>query len=233
MNISDLKSIILDLFFPNRCPLCGKVVNWQISYCDKCYENLSRTGDELCHGCGNIASSCSCDEENFSFLRCYAAFYYEDVVKSAIVYLKHTPNDIFPGIVAEKILQDMESDCYKFKADCVVPVPMAKLKRNQRGFNQADVLAKALADALDIPLEANVLKKRNSLVAQHELTAESRRRNVKHLYEKTDTDKLKGKIVILCDDVMTTGSTLNECSKLLIEMGAAAVIIAVAATTIK
>ncbi len=227
------KDFIIDLFFPNRCPLCGRVIRWDFPYCEKCYDELPWTGKELCHGCGNDIVQCVCDKENFHFIRCYAAFYYMDVAKSAIIYLKRTNNRIFPNIFAEKIYDDMCEDPYKFKADFIVPVPMSKMKLSRRGYNQAEVLAKSLSEVLKVPLKNDALVKHESLIAQHKLSANMRRNNVRHLYEKGNADGIEGKVVILCDDVMTTGSTLNQCAGLLTEMGAAAVIIAVAATTLK
>lgn len=231
MNQDNIKRILIDLIFPNRCPLCGKVIHWSIDYCESCFRELPETGDELCRGCGNI--DCTCRKDEPDYIRCYPAFYYDSSAKSAVVYLKKTKNYIFPKMVAEKVVSDMSADKYNFKIDCIVPVPMTKSKLRIRGFNQAEVIAEAIAELLEVPVEANVLLKKRSFREQHTLSSFSRKRNAEHIYLKTDSDVIKDKTVLLCDDVTTTGSTLNKCAKLLIEMGAAAVIAAAAATTIK
>ena len=122
MKIENIKRILIDLIFPNRCPLCGNVIHWSLDYCDVCFKNLPETGDELCNRCGN--DPCICRDKKFYFLRCYAAYYYCGTARSAVIYLKNTRNDIFPRMAAEKIVSDMKSDSYHFKIDCIVPVPM-------------------------------------------------------------------------------------------------------------
>ena len=231
MTLDNMKRILIDLIFPNRCPLCGNVIHWSIDYCDKCYSDLPETGDEFCHRCGN--DTCICRDKDFSFLICYSAYYYHGTARSAVIYLKNTRNYIFPRMAAEKIVSDMKSDTYYFEVDCIVPVPMTASKQRRRGYNQAEVIAEALSELLNVPIVNNVIIKKHSFKEQHKLTSVSRNRNADKIYIKTDSTAVKDKTVLLCDDVMTTGSTLNKCAEILIEMGAQAVIVAAATTTIK
>lgn len=231
-DIKKVGAFTLDLIFPNRCPLCGEVINWKYEYCQGCFEELPYTGEEFCRGCGNISSSCICHRNENLFSRCYAAFYYLDSAKGGVVYLKNTKNDVFPRLFAEKIRSDIESDSYKFKADCIVPVPMSKTKLRKRGFNQAEVLADALGKQLNIPICSDALVKSISFVAQHKLSAARRKSNASHLYSVGKNIDIKDKTVIIVDDVMTTGSTINSCAEILLEMGAEKIIAAVAASTI-
>lgn len=228
----NVKAFALDLIFPNRCPLCGEVINWKKEYCQTCYDKLPCTGEEFCHGCGNIMSSCICHKNENLFSRCYSAFYYSDSAKGGVVYLKNTKNYVFPRLFAEKIRSDIDSDDYKFKADCIVPVPMTKTKLRKRGFNQAEVLADALGKQLGLPIYGDALVKSISFVAQHKLSAVQRKSNAARLYSAGKNTDLKGKTVIIVDDVMTTGSTINSCAEILLEMGADKIIAAVAASTI-
>lgn len=227
---SDIKRFILDLFFPNRCPLCGKVINWNTDTCGKCLDELPYTGDELCKGCGYNINSCECNDSDFCFLRCYAAFYYKKSGKGGVVYLKNTKNELFPRLFAEKVASDIYGDCFGFNADCIVPVPMTKTKLIKRGYNQAEVLADALASELNIPIVTDAIYKKVSFVAQHNLSASERRKNAFNIFYEGNADSVKGKRVIIVDDVITTGSTVNSCAKILINMGAKAVAVAAAAT---
>lgn len=227
-----LKAFVLDLFFPNRCPLCGNVINWKIEYCNSCYDELPYTGDELCHECGNEISSCTCHDSERFFSRCYAAFYYQGSAKGGVIYLKNTKNDVFPRLFADKTAEDIKADAFISKADCIVPVPMSKLKLRRRGFNQAEVLADALGERLGIPVYRQALIKSESVVAQHKLSANRRKSNAARLYSAGNAAEIKNKTVIIVDDVMTTGSTINSCAEILLEMGANSVIAAVAATTV-
>ncbi len=231
-DIKKAGAFTLDLIFPNRCPLCGEVINWKYEYCQGCFDELPYTGEEFCHGCGNISSSCICHRNENLFSRCYAAFYYLDSAKGGVVYLKNTKNNVFPRLFAEKIKSDIEADPYEFKADFIVPVPMSKTKLRKRGFNQAEVLADALSQQLNIPICNNALVKSISFVAQHKLSATRRKSNASHLYSAGKNIDIKGKTVIIVDDVMTTGSTINSCAEILLEMGAEKIIAAVAASTI-
>ncbi len=164
-------------------------------------------------------------------MRCYAAFYYEGTAKSAVIYLKNTKNNIFPDIAAEKLYDDIAEDSYKFKADFIVPVPVTKRRFNKIGYNHAGLIAEALSDNLGVPVKNDALVKRSSFAAQHTLSSEMRKINAGRLYVPGNPEDIAGKIIILCDDVMTTGATMNECAEILTEMGAAAVIAAVAAAT--
>ena len=231
--MSRTSAYLLDLFFPNRCVLCGNVIKWDIPYCDKCFEELPYTDDEFCNGCGNTVNSCVCRKEKMWFSRCYAAFYYEDTAKSAVIYLKNTKNDIFPRLAAEKIYEDMRLDNYKFKADCIVPVPMTRWKHSVRGYNQAAVIGKALSELMNIPVYENALRRKTTVVAQHMLSMNERKESASRSYYPGNTENIKGKCVILCDDVMTTGSTVKSCAKVLIESGAEKVIVVSATTTVK
>lgn len=226
-----VRELILDFFFPNRCPLCGNVIRWDRECCNECIDNLPETGDELCLGCGNIKENCQCGKGKFLFRRCYAAYYYSGTARSAVLYLKDTKNSLFPRLTAEKICRDMEKDDFIFKADYVVPVPLSRRKLNTRGYNQAAVLGQALADRLDIPVRENLIMRRDTLTDQHSLSSAMRSASAKALYYAEENDDIKGKTIILCDDVITTGSTINECARLLIEMGADMIIAAAAATT--
>lgn len=231
-DIKKAGAFTLDLIFPNRCPLCGEVINWKYEYCQGCFDELPYTGEEFCHGCGNISSSCICHRNENLFSRCYAAFYYLDSAKGGVVYLKNTKNNVFPRLFAEKIRSDIEADPYEFKADFIVPVPMSKTKLRKRGFNQAEVLADALGQQLNIPICNDALVKSISFVAQHKLSATRRKTNASHLYSAGKNIDIKGKTVIIVDDVMTTGSTINSCAEILLGMGAEKIIAAVAASTI-
>ena len=132
------------------------------------------------------------------------------------MYLKNTKNNVFPRLFAEKIRSDIEADPYEFKADFIVPVPMSKTKLRKRGFNQAEVLADALSQQLNIPICNNALVKSISFVAQHKLSATRRKSNASHLYSAGKNIDIKGKTVIIVDDVMTTGSTINSCAEILL-----------------
>ncbi len=102
----------------------------------------------------------------------------------------------------------------------MVPVPIHPKKHKERGFNQAEILAKELAKLKGIDLEKKALVKVKNTLPQTTLTSEERAANVKGVFQLKDKERIKGKIILLIDDVYTTGSTLRECSLTLLEGGA-------------
>ena len=128
-------------------------------------------------------------------------------------------------IIAERLLHSVDYGQY----DCVTAVPMHHTKQRMRGFNQAELIGKALAAELEIPYRNDLLYKEKSAAAQHNLTAAERARNVSS-FGAYDVS-LDGMRILLCDDVLTTGSTMNRCAELLHRCGASCVTAAAAATT--
>ena len=114
-------------------------------------------------------------------------------------------------------------------ADCVAAVPLSPERRAERGYNQSELLASALAQELRLPIEAQLLVRVRHDVPQQSLTLEARRRNVRGAYAATRP--MGGRSVLLVDDVMTTGATLDEAAGALLASGAGRVCVAVVART--
>lgn len=221
-----IRKFCLDLFFPNRCPFCNRFIRWDQLLCDACIDAILYTGDELCSLCGK--APCICGEE-MVYDRCYTACYYDGPVRDGIFRLK-TDNglntaEFFGEILSEKILGDA------IPVDYVVPVPMGRRKQRERGYNQAEVLARHVGHKMRVPVLNKLLQAQDTHIEQHTLTASERKENVRSLYSIHPSVELKDKTIVLCDDVITTGSTLNACSTLLKALGARFVIAAAGATT--
>lgn len=225
--MNKIELFILDLFFPNRCPICDDYIAYDSFVCDKCDEKLLQYASQegsVCRVCGkNICEG----HEGLFYSRVVSCYYYNDIVKNGIYSLKDSSKNFgyyIGKLLAEKII----SDSVMSKADFIIPIPMSRKSLKKRGYNQAYVIAKEISERTGIKILNNVLFKNESEV-QHNLTAEQRKKNVDAFYS-SDTD-LKGKKIILCDDVLTTGSTMNKCAQLLIEMNASEVYGAVGAVT--
>ncbi len=216
------KAFLLDMLFPNRCPFCNKFIRWDMFVCDVCRSELIPACEKICHKCGNLY--CSCDGSN-SFDNAYAAVFFDDENVSGAIYdFKRTGMINLAEYTAEIVCK------YIDKADLVIGVPMSKRKQRERGHNQADILAKCIGEHLDVAFGHNLLYKIDTKKEQHHFSEKERVERVKNLFYGSDAD-LTGKTVILCDDVMTTGSTLNRCAEILKEMGADKVIACVCAVT--
>ena len=148
-----------------------------------------------------------------------AGYYYENEVKNGIYSLKdgHKEFGYYLGnIISEKIICDETIS----KADCIIPVPMSAKSFRLRGYNQAAVIAETISTITGIKMMTDILYKHESKV-QHSLNMTQRMENVS-AYSIKNTD-LSGRKIIICDDVCTTGSTINRCAELLKSMGAAEV----------
>ena len=206
-------SSLLDLLFPPKCVFCGKVLgrgdeNW----CDKCTEALPYT---LNGG----------RQEGDYFDFCVSPLYYNGVVRKSLLRFK------FGGAAAYadaygKLLADCIREHPDINYDIISWVPLSSKRERSRGYDQAMLLA--LATALELQdVAAETLKKQKDVQAQSELGGRPERsENISGAYEAADPELVEGKCVLLIDDIVTTGSTLSECAKVLLSAGASRVVCA-------
>lgn len=226
MQMSKIEKFIQDIFFPNRCPFCDKFVRWDKLSCEECLIKLPFVDERVCPLCGKEQCICS---KGLYYDKCYTVCFYEGIARDGIIALK-TKNainaaEIFADFLSGKIACDEET------YDMIIPVPMSNGKKAERGYNQAEEIAKFISQRTKIPLNSNILSKKGGNIEQHALNAEERALNAKNEFFIKENVNLNDKKIILCDDVITTGNTLNECAKLLKSLGALKIICAVAATT--
>ncbi|WP_294408587.1 phosphoribosyltransferase family protein [uncultured Ruminococcus sp.] len=202
---------LIDIILPNRCPVCSKVIKWDKLVCEKCIDTLplaelNKSGAEECE-------------------MTYSAFVYKDKVKDLIYSLKYSgASGNFAEYSAMLTAGYMKIDGVADKIDIVTAVPMHISKKRLRGGDQAELLAKLTADILGKPADLHLLKRTRDKTEQHMLSARERKQHADMVYIKNPKHgRIDGKTVLICDDVITTGSTMNACARLLKEMGAAAV----------
>jgi ComF family protein len=107
-----------------------------------------------------------------------------------------------------------------WKIDLIIPVPIHHLKKAERGYNQSDFIAKGLSTALNIPYSSKSIKRIKYTESQTKLNMNERALNVSNAFKARSSNKLKGKNILVVDDVCTTGATLLECAKVLLGAGA-------------
>ena len=229
MKLSDVKKYIADLFLPNRCPACSKVIPWDKTMCRKCREKLIVITDELCSVCGK--SQCI-DHSKLAFENCIALFYYEQPCINAIYALKYNKGSNFAEFSAGLLRTELENKNLIEKIDLVTCVPMSSKKLRKRKYNQSEMIAKCICEQIGKPLDTNLIVHADNLVDHHKLPKAERADNAMSSFRIADDSKnIKGKTVLLCDDVYTTGSTMNACASCLKKLGAKSVIAAAIATT--
>lgn len=202
-----LKRHILHIFFPNRCPVCGEIIGAMERFCAGCKDGLTPfTGDFHLDGA-------------LSFTAC---FDYDEHIKPAVFLLKNgiagnaayaLGGELADKLIAEGVAEDI---------DVIVPAPMYKSDLWRRGFNQAYLIAKELGAQLHLPVSPHALTKPCRTAPQKDLDKHSRSINLRNAFA-IGSDDIKGKRVLLVDDICTTGATLRELTAVLNKNGAASV----------
>ncbi|ADG83634.1 ComF family protein [Thermincola potens] len=227
-----------DLLLPPlpRCPLCG--AEYEGDCCSRCLEELMENQMLSCRVCGRFFSK-SPDEERvchacrnkapaYSFAK--AAGIYDGRLREAIHLLKYTGKQSLADLLARLLIEQMVKDERFLDTDVVIPVPLHKERLLARTFNQAELLARRVAKELMLPFDGTSLIRVKHTPTQTKLSAEERRRNLVDSFAVVADANLKGKNVLLIDDVLTTGSTVQECTRTLIMAGAHRVCVLTLAT---
>lgn len=217
--IKGLITAFLDALFPNKCIGCDAIIPKGESVCDFCLENLLKTNfDTRCKVCGNLKKDCLCKYHVFHFTSATAPFYNDGTAQKIMYAFKFNRKLHFAKFFAKRMSISVKTDFYGTDFDCIVYVPMALKKELKRGYNQSRELAREISKILDIPLVENALGCNNKRFAQYKTKFKERFNNVKGVYYPNVS--LKGRTVLLVDDIKTTGATLDECAKALFKAGA-------------
>ncbi len=209
----------LDAVFPDKCVGCDEIIPKGQGLCDYCYEFISKTAnDNRCTVCGNKKSECVCKYRVFHFTACTAPFYNEDIAKQVMYAFKFRRKQEFADFLAERMTLSVKTDFYGVEFNALVYVPLPLKRELKRGYNQSRELAVKIAKMLDIPLVENALGCNEKRSVQHKTPFKDRFDNVKGAYYPNLS--LKGRTVLLVDDIKTTGATLDECARALLKAGA-------------
>lgn len=208
---------IAGLLFPARCYGCGEIIQRRVFLCDNCLKKAERL-ENPCTGCGKPEGECDCGKNKFT-LNITAPFAYTGSVVEAIHRFKFGGERNAHAFLAEYMAESVKERFGGVELDLVTCVPQTARRKRQRGYNQSALLAKSCAKLLGLPCKEALLKTRNTK-DQHKLKAKERAENLKGAFSVNDTSVIDGKTVLLCDDIKTTGATLNECRKTLLKAGA-------------
>ena len=208
--------------FPQRCAYCGKIISADKLVCEECKNNLPRIKGEICYACGRESDFCSCKGEKY-FVSQIAPFYYDGNVRKGLHSFKFRKSQQNAEAFCEE-MADAVNERYPNKHfDYIIPVPMTSKSIRQRGYNQVDILCNGVSKLLEITPEKRILTKLYETEKQHGISYLFRKGNLTGVFEVTDPMEVRGKTILLCDDVSTSGETFNECAKMLWLNGAEAV----------
>jgi ComF family protein len=215
-----LFSALVNVVFPHRCGLCGKVVDPDTELCDNCARMTCRVPTPICFACGRSKKDCDCGGAHGRFVAAFAApYYYRDAVRDAIHRLKFEGQTDVADTLARDMTEFAKEVFWGVRFDCVTFVPMTSREIRERGFNQSRLLAERVANGLELEAEA-LLTKLYETQRQRELTGWDRSGNVLGVFDVTSPDRVEGRRILLCDDLTTTRSTLTECAKMMKLYGA-------------
>lgn len=197
---------VLDLFFPPICGFCGKLNTKYI--CNECEKIV------------NLEAINKIDSYNKNYNRHLYIFKYEGIIREKIIDYKFNNKVYLYRTFTEAVLKNKENIKFIEQYDFLIPVPIHKERKKVRGYNQSELIARILADEIGkIKLQVDILKKDKNIVAQSTLDKKQRSENIKGVYKVINKQKIIDRKILLLDDIYTTGSTANECSKVLKEAG--------------
>lgn len=226
-------SSFADFFFPRFCIFCLEKLSLQENvYCFKCFSNLPKIDDPICEICGahvrnkikkNLCQSCP--QPPIFFKSAHALYYYTPIINVLIKSIKYSGRrdsaELAGKLMASYVLENMKLN----KCDLIIPVPLHKYRFFKRGYNQAELLADEVCRFIKIPIMNKNLIRTKFTVKQSLIPFDERKSNVSGAFSVLYPELIKDKTILLIDDIITTGSTSNECSKMLIKSGAKEVII--------
>jgi ComF family protein len=231
---------LLDIILPPLCHVCHDFIPdaGTLHICPACRGRLPLVSSPLCPICGipfigtgsdHRCGSCLTHPPHFDTAR--SRFLYEGPVRDLIHSFKYNKRVHLRYPLALLTLQGVSGLLPDHDPQLIVPVPLHRSRLRQRGFNQAVLLGRVLSSRLSLPMLPDALVRTRPTEPQITLSAAERRDNVKGAFTVTRPDRIAGKRILLLDDVMTTGSTMDECAKELKKAGAEAVVAVTIART--
>lgn len=199
---------IINLFYPKVCGICEKI-----------------SKEDICNKCKVKMKQYMRNKKHIYLTKYYTThmyvFDYKDIIRQKILQYKFQEKTyLFRGFV--KIIVNDKKICgFLKKYDIIIPVPISKKRKRRRGYNQSELIAKMIAkQANKLICRCDVLYKQKETLPQSSLNKEKRQENIKDAYYIKNKQVVQNKKILLLDDIYTTGSTVNECSKMLKQAGA-------------
>ncbi len=240
ITLTKISETFLNLFFPPRCGFCSEIISWipkpRYMLCEECLSKISLINMEACKYCGKqlktdtrkVCPQCT-GEKNYSNV--FSSCEYSGLIRDKLLEYKFKGNKQLYKVFASFIIDKLKMT-NQVGFDIIISVPLHLSKLEERGYNQSELIAKEIAQYFLIPLSINNLVKSKPTESQSKLDKKGRSINVKGAFCVRDNYEIRDKKVLLVDDIITTGATVNECSKVLVQAGAGEVYVVTVATGI-
>ncbi|MGB7434916.1 MAG: ComF family protein, partial [Candidatus Acidiferrum sp.] len=235
--LEHISGALASVCFPANCRLCDELLTdaRRLPLCSHCLCSFQEIPPGHCDGCGqpgtfdpefpNETSYCAdCQQRRFAFESARSFGLYEGTLARAIVLLKHEQIEPLGNWFAKRLAELVKTEGERMAADTIVPVPLHRQRRRERGFNQVDLIGRPLAKQLCVPYEAVLLMRSRPRPEKHLLRSEERWEAVRGAFAIRKRGQVDNLRILLLDDVMTTGATLDACARALGEAGARSVL---------
>lgn len=220
-----LTQTLVELLFPRRCPVCGEIVEpLGALICPECVHKLEPVKQPTCRKCGKEVFSeqeeycMDCKRHSRSFESGVALFRYNEAARRSMAAIKYKNKREYLDFYASAMAYRYQKTVKHWGASVLVPVPVHPSRRRKRGFNQAEELAQRLSRHWGIPVESRLLQRSRKTAPQRDLNPQERLRNLQEAF-RVDRSRKIPECVILVDDIYTTGSTMEACSRVLMAAG--------------
>lgn len=198
--------MILSFIFPNKCPVCDCIMSYNSLICKSCMVKIK-----------NLNLKKELFKINNKSIYCIAPFKYEGLIRNSILKFKFKGKMSHAAFFAYMMSQTINK--YYSNLDLVTFVPISSERKIKRKFDQSEILSEKISKIINVPLKST-LEKMADNAEQHNLEKSEREKNILNVYNVINENDIKGKNILLIDDVCTTGNTLKECAKILIDAGA-------------
>ena len=201
---------LLDYLFPPKCPFCRAILkDGESSLCADCRKSLPWTQGDA-------------SEQRFRHVGvCLSPLYYEDLVRRSLLRYKFGGLSVYAPKYAA-LMQECLGERF-LDLDLITWAPLGRKRLRRRGYDQARLLAEALAERLGLPCSQLLVKTVENPPQSGSGSAEKRRANVSGVYRVSDPALVRGRRILLVDDIVTTGATISECARILKAAGARSV----------
>lgn len=220
----------IEFLFPSSCPICGTPVSTNGELCADCWAAFNWIGNPKCEKCGypfpadldlgahpmcpNCAAGC-CE---LDFIR--SACVYDDASRAVMLPFKHSGRIKYAEFMSRAMIWALrDSD---IKPDVIIPVPLAYRRLFHRGYNQATLLARPISKAMNVRMDLDSVRRKYRADMGHKNAAQ-RAENIRGVFRIVTPEKIRGKKILIIDDVMTTGATFAELGRVLKHAGASEV----------
>jgi ComF family protein len=233
----ELSDAVVSVFFPSGCRICERLLTSasRVPLCEECLSSFERIPNVVCEVCGRPLPGLAqkegepllcppCQNRTYAFERARSFGLYENALVRAILLLKFEQIEPLGAWFAQRLAELVNLEAERLAADVVVPVPLHRARERERGYNQAALLSKPLAKRLRLPHKAVLLMRTRARPDKQLLSLEERWESVRGAFATRPGSQVDNLRVLLVDDVLTTGATLDACARALRDAGAKSVV---------